>query len=79
MIRDFFTLLKLKQELEQFIGMEVVNFFSQEKDVVVLSLAASEDNTHNIIMSLLPDNSAIYVNDSFAKAKSNVTTLFIDI
>lgn len=79
MIRDFFTLLKLKQELEQFIGMEVVNFFSQEKDVVVLSLAASEDNTHNIIMSLLPDNSAIYVNNSFAKAKSNVTTLFIDI
>lgn len=85
MIRDFFTLMKLKKNLEQFVGMQVINFFSQEKDIIVISFANTKNSTdnnkftnNNIIFSLIPSNSAIYINDNFIKEKK-IHLLFFQI
>ena len=86
MIRDFFTLMKLKKNLEQFVGMQVINFFSQEKDIIVISFANTKNSTdnnkftnNNIIFSLIPSNSAIYINDNFIKEKKNTSIIFPNI
>lgn len=78
MIRDFYTLIKLKNEFQKLIGMKIIEVYSQEKDVFIISLfdGASE---YPLVLSVMPNNSAIYINKNFARAKSNVLDKFKDI
>ncbi|MGI6370100.1 MAG: DUF814 domain-containing protein [Ignavibacteria bacterium] len=78
MIRDFYTLIKLKNEFQKLIGMKIIEVYSQEKDVFIISLfdGASE---YPLVLSVMPNNSSIYINKNFARAKSNVLDKFKDI
>ncbi len=78
MIRDFYTLIKLKNEFQKLIGMKIIEVYSQEKDVFIISLfdGASE---YPLVLSVMPNNSAVYINKNFARAKSNVLDKFKDI
>lgn len=78
MIRDFYTLIKLKNEFQKLIGMKIIEVYSQEKDVFIISLFDGTSE-YPLVLSVIPNNSATYINKNFIRAKSNVLDKFKDI
>jgi len=74
MLQNYYTLLKLKKELNSLIGMKLIEFFSQEKDSATFNFfdGAKETFLH---FSAVPFFSALYINHRFSRAKSNTSDL----
>jgi len=74
MLQNYYTLLKLKKELNSLIGMKLIEFFSQEKDSTTFNFfdGAKETFLH---FSAVPFFSALYINHRFSRAKSNTSDL----
>ena len=74
MLQNYYTLLKLKKELNSLIGMKLIEFFSQEKDSITFNFfdGAKETFLH---FSAVPFFSALYINHRFSRAKSNTSDL----
>lgn len=78
MVIQYYTLLKIINEFSEYIGMEVIEVFTQEKDTLMLSLADPENEIH---IEISTDNkySSIFSRNNFSRAKKNTTDLFKDL
>jgi hypothetical protein len=74
MLQNYYTLLKLKKELNSLIGMKLIEFFSQEKDSATFNFFDGNKETF-LYFTTVPFFSALYINHRFSRAKSNTFDL----
>lgn len=76
MLLNYYTLLKLNDELKMLIGERITDVFSQEKDSVILEF----DSEEPIFLDFSSDNkySSCFLRDDFKRAGKNTVTLFED-
>jgi predicted ribosome quality control (RQC) complex YloA/Tae2 family protein len=78
MLQNYYTILKLKNELNSLIGMKLIEFFSQEKDSAILNFF--DGNKENFLQfNAIPFFASLYINRSFSRAKSNTVDLCNEI
>ena len=75
MIRNIYTLEHVVKELKKYIGFEVLQVFSQEKDSVTLELSNGEEDKH-LHFAADGKNDALFLRNNFARSKSNSSDLF---
>ncbi|MFP4543808.1 MAG: NFACT RNA binding domain-containing protein [Candidatus Kapaibacterium sp.] len=78
MIRHYYTLYKIIEEIESLRGMAVTEAFSQEKNSFVISFG-TESETRFLHISADPVLSTIFLRDSFARARKNTVDVFPDL
>jgi predicted ribosome quality control (RQC) complex YloA/Tae2 family protein len=77
MLLNYYTLLKLKDELDVLIGEKISDVFSQEKDSLIIEF----DSEEPIFLDFSSDNkySCCFLRTDFKRAGKNTVTLFDDI
>jgi predicted ribosome quality control (RQC) complex YloA/Tae2 family protein len=78
MLTNYYTLLKITEELKLLIGCKLIEITSQEKDSLDFTFFDSE-NLHFLHFSGISNYEIIFYSDSFHKKKSNAVVLFEDI
>jgi len=78
MLQNYYTLLKLKNELNSLIGMKVIEVFSQEKNSITFNFFDGKNESF-LHFNTVPFFSALYVNHNFTRAKSNSSDLCNEI
>ena len=70
MLQNYYTLLKLKEEVSQLVGMKVIQCFSQEKDTITIDFF---DGNKEIFLHFTnaPFSSALFIYANMIRAKSN--------
>lgn len=75
MIRQYYTIKKLCNELECLLGCKVTDCFSQEKDTLHIGFYDGS-NMKWLRISAASHNSAIYLDSTFARANKNTIDMF---
>ena len=75
MVRHYYTLLKLAESFRSFIGCQIVECFSQDKDSVILELFNGRDSGF-IHFSADGKNACIFSTPNYSRAKKNTVDLF---
>ncbi|MFA6571917.1 MAG: hypothetical protein WCT77_11855, partial [Bacteroidota bacterium] len=78
MIRNYYTLLKLVAEFQQFAGYRIVECFTQEKQTIMFALYKGEEVRH-LQFSASTDSCTLSIRDRYARAKKNTVDLFPEI
>ena len=78
MLQNYYTLLKLKEELSSLVGSKVIQSFSQEKDTITIDFF---DGNKEIFLhfTIIPFSSALFIYDNMIRAKSNSVDLCKEI
>lgn len=76
MLLNYYTLLKLNDELKTLIGERITDVFTQEKDSVIIEF----DSDAPMFLDFSSDNkySSCFLRDDFKRAGKNTVTLFDD-
>ncbi len=78
MIRNYYTLLRVADELQFLIGAKLIECFSQEKNELILSFFKDNSISH-VQFSADTVYSTIYFKSIFHRARSNSVDLFSDL
>lgn len=78
MIRNYHTLKHIVKEFKHLIGFKIIGIFSQEKDVLVISLYDGEIYRY-IIFDSTNNFSCIYISNQFNRARANSVDLFPEV
>jgi predicted ribosome quality control (RQC) complex YloA/Tae2 family protein len=78
MLQNYYTLLKLKQELSSIIGMKMIQCFSQKKDTITFDFF---DGNKEFFLHFtnLPFSAALFIYDNMIRAKSNSVDLCSEV
>jgi len=75
MIRNYYTLLKLSEELQSICGMKIVECFTQDKNTLLLALYDNSDIVH-LNFSADTKLGALFLRNNFNRANKNSVDLF---
>lgn len=78
MIRNYYTLLHLSNEINNLSGFAVKECWTQEKDTLIIELCDSKTSKYLIFRSD-GKNDSIYLRDQFARAGKNSVTLLEEL
>lgn len=78
MLQNYYTILKLKNELNSLLGMKLIEFFSQEKDSAIFNFFDGKKE-HFLQFNSIPFFASLYINRPFSRAKSNSVDLCNEI
>jgi len=73
-MQNYYTLIKLKKELQHLIGAKVIQCFSQEKDTITFDFF---DGRKEIFLHFtnVPYSASLFIYDNMIRAKSNLMDL----
>ena len=74
MLNNYYTLLQIAKKINNYIGYQVIDCFSQDKDNLILVLAS--DEAVFLQFSLKPNLTALLCRTEFARARKNTVNLF---
>jgi predicted ribosome quality control (RQC) complex YloA/Tae2 family protein len=74
MVQHYFTLLKLKEELNSLVGSKLIELFSQDKDTITFAFF-DEVCEHYLHFSAIPMCPALFIYNGFVRSKSNSVNL----
>ncbi len=78
MIRHYYTLTHLKNELACIKGFELVECFTQDKGILIMVYADGKSE-HVLEFSTIPNLESLFIKRRFARARKNTVELFPDI
>ncbi len=78
MLQNYYTLIKLKDELSQLIGTKLIQSFSQEKDTITFDFFDGKKETF-LHFTNVPYSAALYIYNNMIRAKSNSIDLCNDL
>lgn len=74
MLQNYYTILKLQEELSPFIGMKLIELFSQEKDSITFNFYDGVQENF-LYFSIVPLFTSLFIYNNFSRAKSNTINL----
>jgi len=77
MLLNYYTLLKLKEEFQELIGLEISSVFSQDKDSIIIDIMSEEE--YYIDFSSDNKYSSCFISQGFRRAGKNTIDLFPDL
>lgn len=77
MLLNYYSLIKLTKELQQLVGLGIIDVFTQEKDSVIIEFDSEEE----VFLDFSTDNkySACFIRTDFKRAGKNTVNLFPEL